>query len=338
MDLCWSNDSNYLLSGSLDSSAILWSISSNKFNKVQTLEGHKKFVQGVAMHPQLKFISTASSDATVRIFKNRNLKQKVEFYHKNTIKSREDSEIEIPDDQIESNPGEDKKKHHRLFLDDTEYQSFVRRLAWSPDGSFMLTPGSWYQDLTSGNPSEKFQYTVYGFMKNTINKPSFMLPGMKTHANCIRFCPLLLQLKELKEGDPPALIDLPYRMAFAVATIDHVLIYTTQSIYPLAVLKNLHYDSINDLAWVGQHMVMTCSSDGFCSFIKIDMDLIGEPLPLESEVMPEALHEYYKTLSQVSFKANVEAAMQNKSQGFMKVAIKSKRNTEPAPEDVPMNN
>ena len=51
MDLCWSNDSNYLLSGSLDSSAILWSISTSKFGKVQTLEGHKKFVQGVAMHP-----------------------------------------------------------------------------------------------------------------------------------------------------------------------------------------------------------------------------------------------------------------------------------------------
>lgn len=74
MDLCWANDSSYLVSGSLDGSAILWNITANKFGKVQTFEGHKKFVQGVAMHPSMKLIATASSDATVRIYKNRKLK------------------------------------------------------------------------------------------------------------------------------------------------------------------------------------------------------------------------------------------------------------------------
>jgi len=49
---------------------------------------------------------------------------------------------------MEITEGEPKRKSHRMFLDDTEYTSFVRRLAWSPDGTFMLTPGSWYQDLS----------------------------------------------------------------------------------------------------------------------------------------------------------------------------------------------
>ena len=74
MDLNWSNDSQFLVSGSLDGTAILWQISQNKFGKVQTLEGHKKFVQGVSLHPLLKMVATASSDATVRIYKNRKLK------------------------------------------------------------------------------------------------------------------------------------------------------------------------------------------------------------------------------------------------------------------------
>ena len=74
MDLSWSNDSSYLVSGSLDGSAIMWSIQNNKFQKIQTFEGHKKFVQGVAVHPRLKLVATASSDATVRIYKNRKLK------------------------------------------------------------------------------------------------------------------------------------------------------------------------------------------------------------------------------------------------------------------------
>ena len=74
MDLCWANDSSFLVSGSLDGTAIVWQIQNNKFCKTQTLEGHKKFVQGVAMHPLLKMVATASSDATVRIYKNRKLK------------------------------------------------------------------------------------------------------------------------------------------------------------------------------------------------------------------------------------------------------------------------
>ena len=59
---------------------------------MQTLEGHKKFVQGVAIHPQLKLIASASSDATVRIYKNRKLKNKEEFFHKFTVKSLETAE------------------------------------------------------------------------------------------------------------------------------------------------------------------------------------------------------------------------------------------------------
>ena len=92
MDLCWSNDSQFLVSGSLDGTAIVWQISQNKFGKVQTLEGHKKFVQGVALHPLLKMVATASSDATVRIYKNRKLKNQQQFFHKFTVKQREDLE------------------------------------------------------------------------------------------------------------------------------------------------------------------------------------------------------------------------------------------------------
>ena len=42
------------------------------------------------MHPRLKLVATASSDATIRIYKNRKLKNQQQFFHKFTIKSRED--------------------------------------------------------------------------------------------------------------------------------------------------------------------------------------------------------------------------------------------------------
>ena len=64
-------------------------------------------------------------------------------------------------------------------------------------------------------------------------------------------------------------------MVFAVATIDQVIIYSTQSVLPLAIVEGLHYDSINDLSWQGHELLVIASSDGFCSFIKLEQSLIG---------------------------------------------------------------
>ena len=74
VDLAWSNNSQHLVSCSLDGTSIIWSIQSNKFTKMQTLEGHKKYVQGVSVDPFFKYIASQSSDSTVRLYKNRKLK------------------------------------------------------------------------------------------------------------------------------------------------------------------------------------------------------------------------------------------------------------------------
>jgi len=55
-----------------------------------------------------------------------------------------------------------------------------------------------------------------------------MLPGIKSYATCIRFNPHLYKLSS--NSNENALLDLPYKMVFAVATTDQVLIYTTDKI------------------------------------------------------------------------------------------------------------
>lgn len=116
---------------------------------------------------------------------------------------------------------------HRLFLDDVEYQSFVRRLDWSPDGNVLLTPSACFYDLHADTTQSRssYTYTVFGFLKHGLSQPAFMLPGLKTYATCIKFNPYLLK----KTIDPlkVPLLDLPYRMVFAVATTDQVVIYST---------------------------------------------------------------------------------------------------------------
>lgn len=53
------------------------------------------------------------------------------------------------------------------------------------------------------------------------------------------------------ENDPPSssAFALPYRVVYAVATQDAVLIYDTQQQTPLCVVSNLHFATFTDLSW-----------------------------------------------------------------------------------------
>ena len=140
-------------------------------------------------------------------------------------------------------------------------------------------------------------YTVYGFLKHGLSQPAFMLPGIKSYATCIRFNPHLYKLSNSSNDN--ALLDLPYKMVFAVATTDQVLIYTTDKIQPLAVIGNIHYAPINDMAWASDGRLCAGSSDGYVSIIKVPVDMFGDRLPKEE--IPETLQQHYSELEQVDF-------------------------------------
>jgi len=125
-----------------------------------------------------------------------------------------------------------------------------------------------------------------------------MLPGFNTHANIIRFNPYFYRKKIVEDQENPAMIDLPYRLVFAVSTMDQIIIYSTQSVYPLAVVGNIHHATINDFAWNGNKRLVVCSKDGFCSVINFDgegdSNLIGERLP--NAELPEKFRADFEAL------------------------------------------
>jgi chromatin assembly factor 1 subunit B len=88
-------------------------------------------------------------------------------------------------------------------------------------------------------------------------------------AICVRFCPKLFQ--KSKAG----FLDLPYTIIFAIGTHDSVLLYSTESLIPLCVVGNLHYQILNDLSWLEDSMLAVASSDGYCSFIKFEEKELG---------------------------------------------------------------
>jgi len=222
-----------------------------------------------------------------------------------------------------------------MFLDDVEYLSFFRRLSWSPDGSFFLTPASVFQDLSAIDSANgatgtiKTQYTIYGFIKSDITQPAFMLPGIKSYATCIKFSQHLYKLKGTATPERPAILDLPYRMIFAVGTNDQVLIYSTECVYPLAVIGNTHYATINDLAWDAAGRKLLCaSSDGYISVISLSgeasVDLMGERMPTADPTFPEKLKGLFEASESVSYKKFEEEARDGKKNQFTAVKFKSK--------------
>ncbi|BGP26338.1 chromatin assembly factor 1 subunit B [Rhodotorula toruloides] len=239
---------------------------------------------------------------------------------------------------------------------DANSTPFFRRLAWSTDGSLLLTPagiwedpysvanaqasvkagksaasGSKKKDEAAGAGGSDAKPTVYIYSRNNIARPPIAhLPGHKTTSIGIRFCPVLWELREdtgpqeddAEEGGdeapvqvklgvdaeaadvalvsgssssrdkgkgkaddstapkpkPKSLFDLPYRMVYAVATLDSVYLYDTQQAGPVAMFGNLHYAPFTDLTWSsdGQTLVIS-SQDGYCSIVAFSPGELGTP-------------------------------------------------------------
>lgn len=45
------------------------------------------------------------------------------------------------------------------------------------------------------------------------------------------------------------LVHLPYRLVFAVASEDSVLLYDTQQPFPFGYVSNIHYHTLSDVSW-----------------------------------------------------------------------------------------
>ena len=99
--------------------------------------------------------------------------------------------------------------------------------------------------------------------------------------------PAIKESQENNDDDKKPPFSLPYRMVYAVATQDAIMVYDTQQQLPLCIVSNLHYATFTDLCWAtdGQSLVMT-STDGFASMIVFD-DELGEVISKPNSIVPE---------------------------------------------------
>ena len=183
-------------------------------------------------------------------------------------------------------------KRHHLFVDELTAGSFFRRLAFTPDGAFLIVPAAlWHgadntskSDVSSNPPgsptsvmnSDKLaesSFATYLFARHHFEQPFKVLTGFEKPSVVIRPNPVLFQLPAQSKSKA----FLPYRSIFAVLTIDTVLIYDTHHNVPLAVARGLHYAGLTDASWSTDGMTLfVTSSDGYVSILSFGEGELGE--------------------------------------------------------------
>lgn len=245
-DLAWSKDSQFLLSGSVDNSAILWD--TTKGTKVWCSDLIKGYVQGVAIDPHMRFMAALSSDRTLRIYN---------FADKRQINATRRMNI--------------KNQYKAFFCDDT-VQTFCRRFEFSPDGQFLPVPTTRLIDKEQKEVKETLNALLV-FKRSSFNKPMCYYPTGREVALCVRFSPVVYKLKNTETN----FWDVPYRIVFAVATSRSILIYDSQHSNPIGYASQVHLARITDLAWSSDgQLLMITSYDGYSTLIVFDQDEFGE--------------------------------------------------------------
>ncbi|XP_061399765.1 chromatin assembly factor 1 subunit B [Musca vetustissima] len=267
-DLSWSPNSQFLVSGSVDNSAMVWDVQKGK--SLAILNDHKGFVQGVAWDPKNQYIATLSTDRYLRIF---------DIQSKKVLYRVRKGTLPVP----EGNDLHGKTMH--LFHDDT-LQTFFRRLSFTPDGKLLLTPSG----LTDYDGCTHPLHTTYVFSRFNFRQPAIVLPCPEQYTVAVRCSPLLYRLRPYDEEKNPPVVPLPYRMIFAVATKSSVYFYDTQQKQPFALISNIHYTRLTDITWSNDgRVVVVSSTDGFCSLITFDEGELGEVYEDTDAVLEAAL-------------------------------------------------
>ncbi|XP_067371168.1 chromatin assembly factor 1 subunit B [Channa argus] len=257
-DICWTRDGNFMVSGSVDNTAIMWDI--NKGQKLCILNDHKSYVQGVTWDPLGQYVATLSCDRVMRVYST-HTKKKAFCISKMSSGPLAEGEV----------------KQYRMFHDDS-MRSFFRRLSFTPDGSFLLVPAGCVEI------GENVINTTYIFSRKGLKRPIAHLPCPAKATLAVRCCPVYFELRTKKGEDGvsqalPNLFQLPYRMVFAVASEDAVFLYDTQQTLPFGLVSNIHYHTLSDLTWSSDGSFLAVSStDGYCSFLSFSPGELGTPL------------------------------------------------------------
>ena len=305
-DLQWSPDSSHIAAGAIDCKAEVIRISSRHSIP---LKDHTSYVQGIAWDPFNKMIVTQSADRSCRVhhIKSTGAAGRIAIKGNSVIKMQmnlnehqQDNEniaaTHFPQNAKHQSEGPNatKLKAKNLFVD-SSVPCFFRRPTFSPDGMYFIAPTGLFRPVGSVAPSQTMSsrksFCTHIFSRNHMVYPMISLMGLEEPSVAVRCSPILYKL--LPETEPQeSMLNLKYRMIFAVLTTSAVYVYDTQHSHPIARLAGLHFACINDACWSYDGTLLTiCSTDGYVSFAKFSAGSLG--IPLEDNDVPIIVKQTY---------------------------------------------
>ena len=286
-DISWSTLGTELVVASTDNRCTMYALSKTGITKTAELSSHSKYVQGVAWDPMNEYIASSSNDKSVRVYslfqKNKSRKRNPKLEHvlkkplvQENAKKEESKEQKKEDSIAESDgKGDEKEPVSKMartdgFFHDDSVPTFFRRIAWSPDGNLLVCPtGKLKIEKAEENSEEKAINVTHVFTRASMPYPVLHLPSGKYCSVVARFSPVLYKVQNTTEDT--VLFKLPYRMIFAVGTMDaSVLFYDTQQCKPICAVDAIHYEPITDLTWSSDgKSLVAVSIDGYATLITL---------------------------------------------------------------------
>ncbi|KAF3694770.1 Chromatin assembly factor 1 subunit B [Channa argus] len=223
-DICWTRDGNFMVSGSVDNTAIMWDI--NKGQKLCILNDHKSYVQGVTWDPLGQYVATLSCDRVMRVYST-HTKKKAFCISKMSSGPLAEGEV----------------KQYRMFHDDS-MRSFFRRLSFTPDGSFLLVPAGCVEI------GENVINTTYIFSRKGLKRPIAHLPCPAKATLAVRCCPVYFELRT-KKGEGKYILPTANNFFFLLS-----LVVKVAHLDCLHYYLCMHSRSFNRLRILIYHMLL----------------------------------------------------------------------------------
>lgn len=192
MDLSWHDSTRFAIC-SLDHTVSVFESKGEEWKTVwKSAKDHSHYVQGVVMDPKGVYLASQGSDRTVKVYSRKgkseeDLNKKYELGKAKTIKFLSDNKTYA---------GEEEKKEKRyLFADELTVGSFFRRLAFTPDGGYLIVPaGLWHGEESAAGTSNSGEvpsspkgvdalteasFGTYLFARHCFERPCKVLAGLE---------------------------------------------------------------------------------------------------------------------------------------------------------------
>jgi WD40 repeat protein len=185
-DLCWSGDGRRLVVGTIDHGVVVverqdaspsaagggGDDSNVSFRIVfRCHHWHAHYVQGVAYDPLNLYIGTASSDRTVKIAVARTVKKQFQLLAPPASSSTTTSSFGGGGNKTGARP-----VHGGRFVDEGSLKSFCRRLAWTPDGGYLIVPAAHHEVHADDETSSSYATLLYA--RHRFDEPARILGGL----------------------------------------------------------------------------------------------------------------------------------------------------------------